>query len=160
MSKRPKLLWIALTSCILLFAACGGCGLLLYRLAAGASHLKSEAIAYNREALSSICRSWDANATYERASPAMRSVDSLDSLKSTLTVFRNRLGSLKKIESCTLDTYSTNMDQDGLVSFATLSSRCEFEKAPGTVKLRLRKTNDRWQIDGFSFTSKALMPSD
>ena len=120
--------------------------------------LDKEATAYIQDVVPKIVASWDPQPLIDRATPEFASsMKSSADLGRIFTMFR-QLGGLKNLEKPTGNVTSGAFSQTGPITIGNYVAKAEFEKGKATISIQLRRSADKWQINGFHVNSDVFLP--
>ena len=119
--------------------------------------LDKESKAYADSAIPAIATGWNKKELLGRASPEFKKAVTSDQLD---RLFRwvSSVGPLQKCEPAQGQATMSATTQTGKVISAQYTAKATFQKGEATIKLRLIKHGDQWQILNFHVDSPALIP--
>jgi hypothetical protein len=144
---------------VVVLFCCGGGALLGYRAFSGAKNADAEADHFADEFLAKVAVKWDVRGFQDDLAPEWKD-QSQEIQDAYMHLFRTRLGALKSAApfSATQTNYSTYNGQR--VTSVTVRSQATFEKAPGTVRMKLERRDGKWLVVGIKIDSDALLDQD
>lgn len=133
-------------------------GVVLFSIAAHTgSKLDTESKAYVDRIVPQIVTSWDSKELLNNASPELLKVAPADKIDSMFKMLSEKLGGYKAYKGAEGDSL-INITPQGKVITAAYYTQVAFDKADATVKIRVIKHGENWQVLEFYVDSQALMP--
>ena len=133
-------------------------GIILISIAAhSGSKLAAESKAYVDRIVPQILTSWDSKELLNNASPEFLKVAPADKIESMFKMFAEKLGGYKKYRGSKGDSL-VNYTPQGKIITAAYITQVAFDKADATVRIRVIKHSENWQVLEFYVNSQALMP--
>jgi hypothetical protein len=121
------------------------------------STLDKESKAYANSAIPAIVMRWSEKELLDRASPEFKKAITIDELDRLFRWFSG-LGRLEKYEGAEGEAILSATSQTGRLISAEYTASAIFQKGEATVKIRLIKHGNQWQILSFRIDSRALVP--
>jgi hypothetical protein len=121
------------------------------------SKLDAESKAYVDRIVPLIVASWDPKELLNNASPELLKVAPSDKLDSMFKMFAEKLGGYKEYKGSKGDSL-VNITPQGKTITAAYITQVAFDKADATVKIRVIKHGEKWQVLEFYVDSQAFMP--
>lgn len=133
-------------------------GVVLFSIAVHTgSKLDVESKAYVDRIVPQIVTSWDSRELLNNASPELLKVAPADKIDSMFKMLSEKLGGYKEYKGSKGDSL-VNITPQGKVITAAYFTQVSFDKADATVKIRVIKHGENWQVLEFHVDSQALMP--
>lgn len=121
------------------------------------SKLDAESKAYVDRMVPQIVASWDSKELLNNASPELLKVAPADKIESMFKMLSGKLGGYKEYKGSKGDSL-VNITPQGKVITAAYITQVSFDKADATVRIRVIKHGENWQVLEFYVNSEALMP--
>ncbi len=121
------------------------------------SKLDAESKAYVDRIVPLVVTSWDSKELLNNASPEFLKVAPADKIESMFKMLSEKLGSYKEYKGSKGDSL-VNFTPQGKIITAAYFTQVAFDKADATVKIRVIKHGENWQVLEFYVDSQALMP--
>jgi len=121
------------------------------------NQLDQESKSYVDSNLPKIITNWNVEELLKRASPELMKVAPRDKVEKLFKMFAEKLGPLEYYEGSTGQSNMLVTTQDGYVVTGVYVAEARFVKAPATIKFRIIKHDDNWQILEFHVNSDAIM---
>jgi len=149
-----KRLLVALGAIFGLVLVCAICGIAF--LALSARGLSKESQAYVDDAIPAITLHWSRDELENRASPEFsRGINNEDLMK-LLSLFHRDLGGLQKYKGATGGAWVV-FNRSGKDITADYVASADYERAPATIRIKLIRHGERWQILALHVDSKAFL---
>jgi hypothetical protein len=120
--------------------------------------LDHEATAYIQDAVPKIVTKWSSQELVDRATPELLAAAKKDNALDRLFVMFQQLGSFKHLDTPQGVVTSTAFTGEGTATVGNYTAKAEFEKGPATIKIQLRRVDDKWLINGFRINSDVFLP--
>lgn len=121
------------------------------------SKLDTESKAYVDSIVPLIVRSWDSKELLNNASPELLKVAPADKIDPMFKIFAEKLGGYKEYKGSKGGAHVNITPQEKIITAAYMA-QVTLDKADATVKIRVIKHGEEWQVLEFYVESPVLMP--
>ena len=121
------------------------------------SKLDTESKVYVDHVVPLIVASWDSKELLNHASPELLKVAPADKIDSMFKMLAEKLGKYKEFKDSKGGSF-LNFTPQGKIITAAYITHVAFDRADATVRIRVIKHSENWQVLEFYVDSQALMP--